>query len=278
MQIDPLVSAGWLQQHLDQVVVLDGSYYLPAMGKDAEAEFIKAHIPGALRWDIDRIADQSSGLKHMMPPAQQVADAAGELGIDRDTAVVVYDQPGMFSAARVWLALKSIGHEKLALLDGGLPQWRGPLEQGSANAVSPLDYGHHTPHVNTVGRAAVLSALDDDDACVVDARSADRFKGLAAEPVPGLRGGHMPGALNVPYPLLLDEDSKFKSKDELSEVFRRQGVDLECRIITSCGSGVTAAIVTFALMLLGRQSAVYDGSWSEWGKPELDLPIESESV
>lgn len=276
MQIETLVTAPWLQKHIDDVVVLDGSYYLQTMGKDADAEFAKGHIPGAQRWNIDEIADTSSGLKHMMPSASHIADAAGKRGITRETAVVVYDQLGMFSAARIWLALRSAGHQHIALLDGGLPQWTFELETGPVSPVSPVEYGDPNPHINTTDRLNVLAALDDDGASVIDARAADRFHGTAPEPVVGLNGGHMPGALNIPFKLLLNDDHTFKSPDELEKLFRAHHVDFDKRIITSCGSGVTAAIVTFALELLGVESLVYDGSWSEWGKPELNLPIASQ--
>ncbi len=273
MKSESLVSAQWLQQHLDDVVVLDGSYYLSTMGKDADAEFIDGHIPGAQRWDIDQIADKTSGLKHMMPAASVIAKAAGERGIDQSTRVVVYDQLGMFSAARVWLALKSIGHQQVALLDGGLPAWRGKLAKGVSTTVSPLVYGSFKPQITTVQRAQVLAALDDNNTCVLDARSADRFYGRAPEPVAGLKGGHMPGALNIPFNLLLDENNKFKSLEQIRSVFDEHQVDFGRGIITTCGSGVTASIITFALSLLGVESVVYDGSWSEWAKPELEMPV-----
>lgn len=275
MKNESLVSAEWLQQHIDAVVVLDGSYYLSTMGKDADAEFNEGHIPGAQRWDIDQIADKTSGLKHMMPPASVIAQAAGERGIDQSTMVVVYDQIGMFSAARVWLALKSIGHRQVALLDGGLPAWRGELEEGVSQSVSPLVYGAMKPQINTVQRMQVLAALDDNNKCVLDARAADRFHGRAPEPVAGLKGGHMPGAVNIPFTLLLDENNKFKSIEGLRSVFNEHQVDFDKTIITSCGSGVTASIITFALSLLDVESVVYDGSWSEWAMPELELPIVS---
>ena len=279
MQFSSLVSPDWLQQNLSDVVVLDGSYYLPTMGKDPDAEFVKARIPGARRWNIDKIADKTSSLKHMMPAPQVIAEAAGALGITRDNTVVVYDQIGMFSAARVWLALKSVGHEKVALLDGGLPGWTGETESGASNSVAALVYGEFSTHStgagNTVDRYAVLEALDNDHASVVDVRAASRFRGEAPEPQPGLLSGHMPGALSIPYTELLDDRNRFKSREELKAVFEDHGLNSDNHIITSCGSGVTASIVTFALFLLGVESVVYDGSWSEWGDPALELPIQT---
>ncbi|MEM7257046.1 MAG: sulfurtransferase, partial [Pseudomonadota bacterium] len=267
--MNSLISAGWLEENLDQVVVLDASYYLAAMGKDADEEFTRAHIPGAQRWNIDEIADKSSSLKHMMPPPQVVAQAAGARGIDRQTQVVVYDQLGMFSAARVWLALRTIGHPHVALLDGGLPAWQAGTASGAADAVTPVVYEPFDSFALTVDRQVVLDALDATDAFILDARSAGRFNGVDPEPVAGLRSGHMPGALNVPYTLLLDANGLFKPVDELREIFTDTGLSGDERIISSCGSGVTACIVSFALHRIGIDSVVYDGSWSEWGQAEL---------
>lgn len=272
-----LVSAQWLQQHLHEVVVLDGSYYLSTMGKDADAEFLKRHIAGAQRWDIDAIADIDSGLKHMMPAAEVVAKVAGDRGISSQSTVVVYDQLGMFSAARVWLTLKHAGHNRVALLDGGLPAWTGPVETGDANEVSAVDYGDHRSVETTVDRNTVLRELTAATACVIDARSEGRFHGTAEEPVQGLQSGHMPGAISLPFTDLLTPDSRFKPIDELKRLFSDAGADLGRPVITSCGSGVTASILTFALELLDTPSLVYDGSWSEWGQPDLNMPVTRDS-
>ncbi|OED36319.1 hypothetical protein AB833_27215 [Chromatiales bacterium (ex Bugula neritina AB1)] len=273
MQLDSLVTTDWLADHLDEVVVIDGTYYLASMGKDADIEFERAHIPGARRWNIDLIADTSSPLKHMMPTANVLASAAGRLGISSKTPVVVYDQPGQFSAARVWLAFKTMGHESVALLDGGLPAWSGDVESGPVETSPEVDYGDFEGHRTTVAREDVLKAVESGTSFIIDARSAARFAGLAPEPVAGLRGGHMPGAINIPFTELLDEQSRFKSTECLREIFDRQGVVTEKPVVTSCGSGVTASIVTFALARIGIESRVYDGSWSEWGKVELKLPV-----
>lgn len=269
----PLVTAEWLAQHLDDVVVIDGSYYLATMGKNANDEFHRAHIPGAVRWDIDAIADTTSDLKHMMPVADVIARAAGERGISTDTPVVIYDQLGMFSAARVWLTFKTIGHENVALLDGGLPCWQEATASGEAAAVEAVTYNAFESHTLTVDKEAVLSALSAADTFILDARAAGRFNATAPEPVAGLLSGHMPGALNIPYDQLLEADGRFKSISSLQAIFTRVGVSGDEKIITSCGSGVTASIVTFALSLLGIESKVYDGSWSEWGRPALELPV-----
>ncbi len=271
--VNSLVSAQWLQDNLEQVVVVDASYYLATMGKDADDEFAKAHIPGAQRWNIDLIAEPHASLKHMMPTPQVVAEAAAARGISRDSKVVIYDQLGMFSAARVWLTLKTIGHPEVALLDGGLPAWTGKVAAGEAGVVKAVSYGEIEATKLTVDRQIVLDALDATDAFILDARSSGRFNGIDPEPVAGLRSGHMPGALNVPYTLLLQQNGLFKPVDELREIFSQTGLAGDTRIITSCGSGVTACIVSFALHLTGMESLVYDGSWSEWGRSDLSLPV-----
>lgn len=276
MDLKQLVSSDWLQQHLNDVVVIDGSHYMASMAKDPDAEFEKSHIPNAQRWNIDLIADLPGDLKHMMPPPERVASEAGARGIDRDTAVVIYDQLGMFSAARVWLTFKTLGHNRVALLDGGLPAWGGELQTGTASPVSAVEYGDYNTHLKTVGRQQVLAALNSSTVSILDARSAGRFAGTAAEPVAGLKSGHMPSAFNIPYTELLDSNNRFKSVAELGEVFQRNGVDFERQLITSCGSGVTASIISFALAMLGKDSLVYDGSWSEWGQVALNLPVVTE--
>jgi len=172
MAFNALVSADWLQQNLSSVTVIDGSYYLASMGKNADDIFNTGHIPGAQRWNIDQIADHSSNLKHMMPGAQVLADAAGQLGITSDDTVVIYDQIGMFSAARVWLAFKTLGHKHVALLNGGLPAWQGEQETGAPEKVVPVDYGSFCETRTTVDRFRVLEALDDPAVSIIDARSA----------------------------------------------------------------------------------------------------------
>lgn len=278
MQLEPLVSAKWLKKNLQEVVVIDGSYYLPTMEKNADSEYEAGHIPGALRWDIDKIADTESDLMHMMPEPQMVADEAAARGISHSTPVVIYDQLGMFSAARVWLTFRSIGHRNVALLNGGLPAWSGELEEGVASAVDAVDYGDFKSVATTTDRHVVLDMLVEERGQVLDARSAERFFGTAAEPREGLLGGHMPVSVSLPYTELLNDAGQFKSKAVLKSVFAEAGVDLNGPLITSCGSGVTASITTFALSMIGVESLVYDGSWSEWGRPELEMPIVNESA
>ncbi len=273
MPLEPLVSAKWLKKNLDNVIVVDGTYFLPNLNRDAQAEYEAGHIPGAVRWDIDAIADTDSSLSHMMPSADVIAREAGARGIAADSAVVVYDQLGIFSAARVWLTFKAAGHKQVAVLDGGLPAWQGELQTGPQAQVTAVEYGAVSATKTTVDREAVLVALEDFSAVVVDARSAERFAGIAPEPRPGLRGGHMPTSVSLPHTELIDDTGRLKSRAVLRGIFQDHGVDLEMPVITSCGSGVTASIITFALALLGKPSLVYDGSWSEWGQPELDMPI-----
>ena len=179
--------------------MVDGTYFLPNLNRDAQAEYEAGHIPGAVRWDIDAIADTDSSLSHMMPSADVIAREAGARGIAADSAVVVYDQLGIFSAARVWLTFKAAGHKQVAVLDGGLPAWQGELQNGPQAQVTAVEYGAVSATKTTVDREAVLVALEDFSAVVVDARSAERFAGIAPEPRPGLRGGHMPTSVSLPH-------------------------------------------------------------------------------
>ena len=271
-----LVPTQWLGERLGSsgLAIVDGSYFLPAANRDAGAEYRAAHIPGAVFFDIDEIADHGSGLPHMLPTPQAFADAAGRLGIGNDMTIVVYDSVGLFSSPRVWWTLRVFGARDAYILDGGLPKWmaeRRPLAAGE-EAPRPLPF---IPHFNPRAVAAladVQQALSDGSAQVVDARSKGRFRGEDPEPREGLRSGHMPGALNVPYGELIEE-GRLMDRGQLAAAFTTAGVDLDKPVITSCGSGVTAAILWFALDALGKEpSALYDGSWVEWAS-RPDLPI-----
>ena len=272
-----LVSTGWLAQHLNDpdLRLLDASWHMPGAGRDARAEYDAAHIPGARFFDIDEISDARSELPHMAPATEKFMSRMRAMGVGDGHQVVVYDATGLFSAARVWWLFRLMGKRDVAVLDGGLPKW---LAEGRATEdMAPVIRDRHMTtsrqnqlvrDVTQVARAAKLG-----DHTILDARGPGRFTGAEKEPRPGLRGGHIPGARNVHYATLLNDDGTMKSVPALQKVFADAGADLTKPVITTCGSGVTAAIVNLALERIGKTDhALYDGSWSEWGMYP-DLPI-----
>ena len=273
-----LVSTAWLADHLadPDLRLLDASWYLPAQNRDPRAEYATAHIPGARFFDIDEIADLSTDLPHMAPSPQKFASRLRGLGVGDGHQVVVYDSAGLFSAARVWWTFRLMGLTRVAVLDGGLPKWRAenrPLTDAPPDLRAPHLTPRPQPHL-VKSAAQVLRASQTRSAQILDARSAARFHGAAPEPRPGLRAGHIPGALNLPFADVLTQGGTLKSPADLRATFTAAGVDLTRPVITTCGSGITAAILSLALERLGhRTHALYDGSWSEWGA--TDLPIES---
>jgi len=275
----PLVTTEWLAGELGKpdVVVFDATKYLPNEPKDGKTEFLRAHIPGARYFDIDQIADPDTDLPHMVPTPGKFAKLMGQLGVGNTSKIVFYDQKGLASAARGWWLMALFGHDNAAVLDGGLPKWireDRPTQDGEPAEPTPTVFRPDYRAGLLRGVGDILRNVLTRSEQVLDARAAGRFTGAIPEPRAGMRSGHIPGSISLPYTDLLHTDGTFRTPGEIRGRFEAAGVDGTKPLVTSCGSGVTACILTLGLRVAGfPEGAVYDGSWTEWGG-RSDTPVE----
>ena len=270
-----LVSTDWLLENLDTVKPIDASWHMPDSNTDAQGNFAASHIKGALFFDIESTSDQESPLPHTLPRAEEFANCAGKLGISNTDTLVFYDNSPVRSAARAWWMFRYFGHQNIYVLDGGLAKWQreGKPVTDVIAKYPQTTYSADANLLMAINLAQMVDTIKDSEKQIVDARAQNRFEGQEAEPRPGLRAGHMPGARNLPFNQLFHEDGTYKPAEEIAAAFEDAGIDLKAPVITSCGSGVTACVLTFAMALLGKHDVqMYDGSWTEYGS-QPDTPV-----